>query len=605
MFVRQFFTLGLQGILRVALSVASREVSSVILSAALLPATVKAQAVAVAGAAVECVQSVCGDKAKGSWAIPPQQILKAKEAVEKDLKRPISNYIGRAIHQAFVTNQAFQDFLQMHEFPSQQMDTKFLGFIVALQHLQRMSQYKQAVVLNENKQYVIDRDKLKQQNPNLSVSEVEAIMGFTPHLNAFIVEPGYFKYPFPAALKLKFGRQTSIQSAQAQLAQEVRLVEIKIQSVFPFLKDYMGVHPEVNKALTGQTLSEPEQTALTASYLTALKMKVVLADDVLEKFSRLSLDLKAIQNEARTKYENSQLKSEFDKPSIKKLYKDAYGQCMTYLTYSYAALPTRAEIVRFQKFLSSLEKTAQDMLEERKRVSLAASFHVEYLFPTPQEDFVGNMAQVFTAKKIDLDTALQKRIDMQTDTGFQMGLFIITTYNDQKVLQEATSLCAQFIPAPVDDLSFSGVGVLKVGRTSILNPEIGAPVIAHELGHQLHAKFPQDISEELDCLRAVQGTERYLKEDFADLFSAEVMKRLKYHLHAVTLENIGCAVMDLNKKGEFIAGTLNNENQKRVHSSGLYRLIAFSSLTTGVTPQCQKILAEANETRFVNYCRWR
>lgn len=552
---------------------------------------------------IECVQSVCGTRNKASWSINPLQYASVKDVVEKSLKGPVSNYMGRVIRQNLITDQSFRSFLAMRDFP--QVDPKFASMIVAFKYLGRLSEYAKALTLNDQNKYVIDSQKLKAQNPNLSAAEINAILTFNSFLNTIVLDTNYFKNAFPIALKLKYGGATSIQSGQIRLAKEILSAQEKMKAVFPVLKIFIGSNPAVNKALASLPLSEPEQAALSDAYLDSLGMRMATDETVLEQFRYIPLDLKALQVEVKSKFENSKLKPVFDKkPSIKGLYQEAYGKCMTYLDYSYAALPSRSAIQRFQQFLPAIEKIAQSIIEERKHVSLDSSFRSEYQFPMAQEDFVSNMTQIFNGKKEDMDSQMRNEVDLSAKDGFAIGLFIVTTYNDKNFLGEPVSLCEQMIPAPVDDASFSKAGVIKVGRVSILHPELGVAVIAHEYGHQVQAKFQSDINEELNCLRAIQGSDQYLNEDFADLFSAELVKRLGYDLNSVQLENIGCAI-NSSENESFTPDSLKNANVKDVHSSGLYRLIAFSSMTTGVTSQCQKVLNESNETRFNKYCRWK
>ncbi len=553
---------------------------------------------------VACIQSVCGQTPKASATIPVQQMILGQSITGQTLKRPISNYMGRVIHQAMIRDQAFRAFLAMNKFPEIEEDMK--GLINAMLYLQNMGDGWKAEEVDSAGKYILNADKLKQVRPSLTETERQAIMSFSPFLQDLIVTGGYFKnYAFPVALKLAFGQNMSLKDAQIKIANETLQTFEKMGARFPILQPFIFLGAAVKKAQSGETLSTAEQAALSDAYQNVGVLNMLSDENVIHQFKRLPLDIPAAQIAARNKFESSQLKTLFDnKPSIKAMYQEAYGKCMTYMGYSYAALPTRAQISKFQSLIPAIEKQAKDLIEERKHASIGSSFGVEYQFPTAQEDLIANVSKFFETKTVDLDQTLKTKIDLNSKDGFQIGLFLVLTYTDKKVLDEAVKLCEQSLPSPLDDANFTSIGVVRVSRSSILSPEIGVPVVAHELGHAIAARFPQDITEEWNCLKAVQGVDLYVGEDFADLFSAEVVKRMGYRLNEISVDSLGCAVAP-SSGDAFVSGSLKNANATDTHSSGLYRIMTYSVMTKGLTPQCQKVLDEASETRFANYCRWK
>ena len=184
---------------------------------------------------IECIESVCGKTPKASvYSVTASQILAAQKVAGNSLKRPVSKNMGRVIHEALVTDQAFRDLFEMKEFP--QIDSNFSALLNAFIYLQRFSDYSKAAGVDAQNRYVINADKLRLQNPLLTDLEQEAILSFNSNLDALVRETSYFKNLFPVALKLKYGNEVSVKSAHIQIAQEIIFVEKKNSTSFSRIK---------------------------------------------------------------------------------------------------------------------------------------------------------------------------------------------------------------------------------------------------------------------------------------------------------------------------------------------------------------------------------
>ena len=189
------------------------------------------------------------------------------------------------------------------------------------------------------------------------------------------------------------------------------------------------------------------------------------------------------------------------------------------------------------------------------------------------------------------------------DPGIQASiLLMMITDSSRELFENVSSFCHQTKPAFLDDALLRTDNSIQLSWPTIVHPEMGAPIIAHEIGHAIQNIWPGAILSENICLITKQGGLQYLSADFADLFSAEVMRRLGGVVNGLQTKNLGCGLVE--PKGDRGLLTFNNTDKTDPHSSALYRLLASAAGQKNMTQECSAYLAQTGETRFVDYCRW-
>lgn len=300
---------------------------------------------------VQCIKSVCGPDVKITEIVSPAQFLASQRVVETGLKVPVSKYMGRVIHESFVADKAFRKLLSMSEMPP--LEPRFKALVNALIFSNSLPGLRASVVLNNDK-YMIDSEKLKLENfGRYSDLERDAILSFNPLFDEFFRDYRYFNLSLPntlpVILKLKYGAETSFNDGLSRLAREIADTNFYFGKSFPVLKERLSVDPAVKKALAGQRLSTAEERSLVLSYKDVLFLKLLTNENVLEKFERLPFNLETLQFRAQVSYGSSDLKKAFDnKKSIKGLYQQVLSKCMTDLSNSYALLPNKSQLAKFQ-----------------------------------------------------------------------------------------------------------------------------------------------------------------------------------------------------------------------------------------------------------------
>ncbi|QDK37065.1 hypothetical protein [Bdellovibrio sp. NC01] len=161
--------------------------------------------------------------------------------------------------------------------------------------------------------------------------------------------------------------------------------------------------------------------------------------------------------------------------------------------------------------------------------------------------------------------------------------------------QDSNFLCGEMIDLNVSDATLASDTSIKVSWLSVRYPQIGMAILAHELGHVVD-NFSNSMSNQQLCVRDKQTSGKYGAEDFADLFSNQVMVALAKTDH-VTTQNFGCFFAASNE-----TLSLKNESSTDPHSSDLFRAIQIHlGLGKDIPQSCSSLAAQENP-KALNTC---
>lgn len=552
---------------------------------------------------IDCIESICGSKAKiGSTFIVSDEFYNlAKNKIAQTLEKPLANYMGRVIHESMLKDQLLQNFLKLPTVAKP--DAKLLAFAQAFTYLKKFNTFAPALETIDGK-YTFNEQKLKTLFPAMLQNELDAILSFNYFIDDYLRLYSIYSNPLPVALKMRFG-DIPILEAQKTIALKTLEAYRNFVLQFPYSEKIVTQNPTIRKAAEGKILPFTEQEILRKEFQNIIVIKGLSNPLVLEKFAALPLNIDEFKDQFRLIYEGSQLRKTFqNKTSIKTIYSEAFQKCQKSLFNSYAFLPSEQQLSEFSSVITQVKSTALQVVEERKNMSVKDQFNFEILLPNSRENFLNEFALYMNDRKDETQQFIGglKAVSLPEDI-FNTGFLGATVFSDESILKSTVEACDQFKPTALDDKTYLDYKMINVSWSSVQVPELGASILAHEIGHQVDKLFAADVTQEKLCLQQKQGSEKYLAEDFADLFSAEVMKRMNYQLNGKPVDNMGCALLS-SENGEFTQGFLKNTSDSDTHSSGFFRLIAFSAMTSGITNQCQQFLTTSSETKFDNYCRW-
>jgi hypothetical protein len=174
--------------------------------------------------------------------------------------------------------------------------------------------------------------------------------------------------------------------------------------------------------------------------------------------------------------------------------------------------------------------------------------------------------------------------------------------------ETATGLiCTYEAPEEVSDFALTDLGEINVSWQTLRFPRYGYGIVAHEMGHIISSviaeqnkdRAPYDLVAynsmkacTADRHGGVENRTATDEEDFADLFSAQVAKRLV--AQDLKLANMGCLLIsqDGNRYGTRDGLTLwNDKGDGDVHSAHFFRVVQQEiDLGHKLTPSCQKVV---------------
>ena len=368
-------------------------------------------------------------------------------------------------------------------------------------------------------------------------------------------------------------------------------------------------NPIILKASKGESLNDLEGKSFKEEMTSNAALEVLLSDDVQKKFSVLDLDIAESMQAFKLLYLSSQQSNLVQNPKTsKKLLQDNLKTCFTNMTYAYAALPDTEQLSQFKLMSNSVLSTAKKMVEEKYKLSIEDDFGIEVVYPENRESmitgFVKQIKELTT--EVDEQFKLINSFNISDLENLEPYYILASTFTNDNVFESLQNNCDRANSPFLDDAALSKLKILNLSWPTIQYPELGISIFAHEVGHIVSENYGHLGGSEKACLIKTQvGSQQYVEEDFADLFSAEVLKKLNYKIGTTNLGNMSCALHSyLPYNSGWSAGNIENPIKSDSHSSTFYRMLSFSAMTTGLTNQCTEHLNQLKENRFFDYCQW-
>ena len=192
-----------------------------------------------------------------------------------------------------------------------------------------------------------------------------------------------------------------------------------------------------------------------------------------------------------------------------------------------------------------------------------------------------------------------------------MSLVESAPKKDEDVFSTIQDLCGEFAPPSFVDRAAAMANLIQMGWQTVTFPEIGAGVIAHEIGHIVSAEVAAGEATEIrgystarECTldihknlmlnqTGIAKDSQFQEEDWADAFAATSLKELQKTWPYA--KNFGCALLSLDEaKNSFGSLDLSNINSADTHSQDLLRTLNTQmNLNLPVPASCQPMIAAA------------
>lgn len=579
-----------------------RQVLVLTLMGSVIPTAYGEPTPAPANETLSCVESLCGAQNPLSH---PFEISKATEKwtnamIKGNMQKPLQDYMGRIIHRALIADKVYKSILQKKI----ELQPEQAAFIQTFRYAKRINSYLPAIERGTYYGYSFNTAKLKEILPQATEDEINAITLLADVITLNVRIGRLMEMSYESMMNaIQPGK--SVRDGQIAEAYNILLADEKLRRLMPLDASIKSDQLVLTKALKGDTLSAAEQLVMKDSIKSRFSIEALLDDSLQKAFGKIPLNMDLAMSEAGTAYAQSETAKALATPtSVKGFLQQGVEACSTKLAYAYAALPRQAQIDTFKKMLNDVKATARGMMEERTKTSLPNAFNAEIYLPTAREVSISDWKSSLTMAKnsADLSIATLKKLDLSDPRNLQAVAMAFVISAPDKLFSEVLSFCEKVQPPFLSDSAARRTGAINLSWPTIVHPEVGISIIAHEIGHVASYNWSENLKAEKDCLTARQGGTQYLEEDFADLFSAEVFNRSKGKIADVNMAPLGCGLLSRDKNtwalGDLVAV------KGDTHSSNFYRLLSGATMTSRMTPQCGDYLKAKNVTQFDNYCQW-
>jgi hypothetical protein len=555
----------------------------------------------------KCIISACGEKdpLAHPFESDPTLETKTRAMIESTLKKPLENYMGRVIHQELIVDGLYKKLFAAKDQIT--VSPEKLGLIQSFYYVNQFNKYISAATLSPQGKYIFDAHKLEALFGAGHEAEVQAFLTLNDLLEVARRLSDIFSKPYEIALQ-SISPGKTLKEAQIEKAQLVGISQIVLYNQVPALAALKTKDLVVEKALTGVTLSYSEQISFLKKVKQAILQSYILDSKVQTAFAKVPFNSEKFLTEFELAYSEGPIGKAMAKPqTLKTILKEGVELCSSKLAYSYAALPTQAQIEEFKNIVAKIQTTAQSMMEEKTKASLPQPFKAEVLYPEARENLIATWTGGLQTAIANRDAMVRnyKTLDISDKSVLDaLLIFAASRSADEKVFGDVFEFCDEAYAPKLNDSALYGSHMINISWPTVTHPEQGAGIVAHEFGHIVSHDLPENLLKpEKSCLQNQQGTELYVEEDFADLFASTLMKRLNYKIANVQTQNFACGLNSREGNG-WKTGSVKNEEAADPHSSGLYRLLAIADSTTGLTSQCSDYLASIGDKRFSRYCTW-
>ncbi|MBC7370465.1 MAG: hypothetical protein H7326_02805 [Bdellovibrionaceae bacterium] len=563
-----------------------------------------AQTPPISALELQCLQSMCGDANPLSHPFDLSKKYEATTtgAISLIMKKPLEYYMGRIIHHRLLMDKSLKAVLAMKDKPK--LNEKQTAFMQSLRYLGMMNQYAGTIEQSVTKGYTINAVNLKIAMPQLTDVEIAAIQTLAKPIGSMMAMQAYTTIPYVAFMKM-IGSGKPVVETQIANAKTYEYIMSSMNVYMPKMDVIRTGTLVMKKAATGALLTESEGKIFIRQFISAVTIVTITDSVIQDAFKKIPATTEQLLTATMKKYGDSETALTIQSPkTLKAVFQKSLDQCIPKLAYSYAALPDRTQLETFRANFDQITQRAQTLLEKRLKTSLPGAFRLEVQAPQDRDSALGDWKYNLAVATKELDQSIQrlKKIDIN-DAETAQSLVVASTFTlPEKFFGDVDAFCEQAKPEFLTDKALPVYDYISLSWPTIVHPEFGFGVAAHELGHVLSRKWPDVAKAETDCLTAKQGNADRTEEDFADLFSAEIFNDSSGKLGDVKLKNFACVLNPRTEKA-WAPGTLKPDDLDN-HSTGLFRTIAVTAMTGTQTPTCSSYLNSQKETRFDKYCRW-
>jgi len=296
-----------------------------------------------------------------------------------------------------------------------------------------------------------------------------------------------------------------------------------------------------------------------------------------------------------------------DESKIQLLKSKMMDQCLASYNLAMSTAPSDLAIRSMLSKIESVKKVAKEVASNYSGNASgavdSAIQNAKFIMPVS----IRNVAPLWISVVKDMMASDQEDAKARTSARWisRYSVDIADDFTDDMLFFNIKNVCQSLQPTGLSDHALTTLGAISVSWQSVIYPEVGIGVVAHEIGHIVSSIssrgsiWPTEIQQVRQCIAlrhlssanfnfAHVNNVKYVEEDWADMFAAQVMKRLRPDFPF--LRNYACVM--LGKDGSSYGSSqrplsLVNSNRSDTHSADFFRVIQLQLEMGSLPPSCQ------------------
>ncbi len=304
--------------------------------------------------------------------------------------------------------------------------------------------------------------------------------------------------------------------------------------------------------------------------------------------------------------------------------REVLNSCHKSITQALMASPSQAQQVRYLALMEKVKQASREAAEkylQGSALQLAQTVIDQAQFSKPvglQEMKTSLQAEIaHMAIQSAATTEKIRQLALSDAVSLLTVSFIPNREGKSLLFRDIQEMCDTFTPAAFEDKALGEIETIQIGWQSSLFPELGAGIMAHEIGHMVsfavqdqkqgvtayqEARARSAVLHSFLLLKEASNASpnQYREEDWADTFSSTVLKVLRAKGFQPT--NFACALVPVDDKNKTYRDLkISDLSGQDVHSEGLTRaLLTQGRLGKKMPGSCSRMLGSQLTSLFAN-----
>jgi len=572
----------------------------------------------------QCAVDLCGPTSKyaritarGAFALMDQQ---SKAYWTQEIAPQLKTILETSINQkAWLLDSADQKLNS--EVPLNKAQKSLLAVMMARARTQKV--LNECLTSKDGRIYQVSPTKLQAKMPELKPQEVKDL---TAVLNAYLSSDYFITANQISGVKYELLIQQWGILASHWLAQVQASAKNLSKQLGPFV--YTRINSELlDRMVALQTLSAEENGEAAKLIEMIYRMAGMVDPQVQAVASKLNINLKVAAETLSWDTNYKTFKSLVASPEkIGPLKEKTLNTCREAIVKSLAATPSALRQRKTDELLEQVKISAMAIAPQYfsgdalQRVDISLQ-NLKFTKPKNTAEVKAENQALITQSLRTLEraqTLIEKSV-ADTALAQSMALFTVVSNDGEDMFATLKDTCERITPRSFEDMAVYNAGAVMTGWQSNMFPEIGAGVLAHEVGHILSKSLSGlqgDVVYQETRTCAAEGHAKlagrtdvaaftqFQEEDWADSFAATTLNHLQKSWPYA--ENYACALLKIDDTvaGEPYKGLqLFDESNIDVHSPSLLRALQVQvALGKELPSSCQSAMSESERTVVGKVC---